>query len=102
VGSLLEGIDTSAPVGKSKNAATGGGGSEAAKTVKLVLAIVGLLIGGALIAWNMGVFGSSDAPRPTAGLTPEQPAQPAQPGPANNNRNTSAPVTKPIGDMPLR
>lgn len=99
MGSLLEGIDTSAPAGKSKAAVSGG--REAAKTIKLVVAIVGLLIGGVLIAWNIGVFGNSDAPKPTAGLTPEQPPQ-TQQQPTPTTRNNGAPVTKPIGDMPLR
>ncbi len=35
---------------------------EAVKTLKLALAIGGLVIGGALIAWNFGLFGEEGPP----------------------------------------
>jgi len=36
--------------------------SEAVKTIKLVIAFLGLLVGGVLIAWNMGMFGRVQPP----------------------------------------
>jgi hypothetical protein len=56
VGSLMDGIEVSPT--KQKAAASS---SESTKTIKLVVAIVGLLVGGVLIAWNAGVFGSPEA-----------------------------------------
>lgn len=54
--------------------------SEAVKTLKLALAIAGLIIGTALIAWNFGMFGE-DGPPPApplpAGYGDIAPAAPA-------------------------
>jgi hypothetical protein len=93
VGSLLEGIETTPASASSKAKA---GGSEAAKTVKLAIAIGGLLIGGALIAWNMGVFGNDkpgareidpNVPPEVAGATGPQIVKPTNNTPATTQPN---------------
>lgn len=53
--------------------------SEAAKTFKLAFAIVGLLIGGLLIAWQTGLLFDSGPPP-----APERPALPATPPHSGN------------------
>lgn len=53
----MDGIE----VGPAKQKAASSSSSESAKTIKLAIAIAGLLIGGALIAWNMGLFGGAAA-----------------------------------------
>jgi hypothetical protein len=56
VGSLLEGIDTTSPADKAPRAKVKNAGAGSGKTVKLVVALGGLLVGGALIAWNTGLL----------------------------------------------
>ena len=54
--------------------------SETVKTLKVVFAIIGLLVGGVLIAWNLGLIFEEKPPpapeRPTGQGPTEAPARP--------------------------
>jgi hypothetical protein len=55
------------------------------KTVKLAFAIVGLLIGGVLIAWRLGfIFQEGPPPAPEHNKPPPSYPVDAQPSPAGN------------------
>lgn len=85
MGSLLDGIDVS-PEGQRSAKATSAP-ARSNKTVKLVIAIVGLVVGGTLIAWNMGVFGSAPESTPTPALTGDDTSQPVPSNPAQRRPN---------------
>ena len=101
MGSLLEGIETAPPKASAKR------GPEAAKTIKLAIAIGGLLIGGVLIAWNVGLFdfGEKVANSPQAGAasssddTKRASVTRPSPRPAAASQNDSA-VVPPIKSGP--
>lgn len=70
MGSLLDGIDVAQAKGKVAPVAAA---TDKAKTVKLALAVCGLMIGGVLIAWNLGAFGEAKPPV-TAAAAEQAPA----------------------------
>lgn len=74
MGSLMDGIEIG-PAGakQGKNATSS---SDGAKYVKLAIAGVGLVVGGALIAWNLGWFGEAVPPQSAAAATPLAPSSP--------------------------
>lgn len=100
MGSLMDGIEVPAAGAKGKASKAAASGNEAGKTIKLVIAIACLLIGGALIVWNLMptpavVYEGGAATASSSGGTPQ-----AAPGPATSNASTSsssspAPVTAP-------
>lgn len=86
----MDGIEVTPAAQKAAKAAAAS--SETAKTVKLAVAIIGLLIGGALIAWNLGVFGGGEQATPAPVATGDAGNAPA-PAPLPPQRPTSIPST---------
>ncbi|QOJ00112.1 MAG: hypothetical protein HRU70_06265 [Phycisphaeraceae bacterium] len=58
------GLEKEAPAkGKGPKGKDSDGGSvDSGKTIKLTLAVVGIAVGGVLVAWNFGLFDSLNAP----------------------------------------
>jgi hypothetical protein len=98
VGSLLEGIDTTSPAAKAPRANANNAGS--GKTVKLLVALGGLLVGGALIAWNTGLvtFGEPAPNSPQAASSSTISA--AKPQANNAAANASATQQSDPGTVP--
>jgi hypothetical protein len=86
----MDGIEVTPAAQKAAKAAAAS--SETTKTIKLAIAIGGLLIGGALIAWNLGVFGGSPEATPTPGISNPGGDAPA-PRPVQPQRPTAIPAT---------
>ena len=89
----IEASPASAQAAKAQKAS-----ADATKNVKLTIAICGLLIGGALIAWNLGVFGGSqpgsqevdvNVPAEVAGRTGPQIVKPQDVPPPQPNKPKS-------------
>lgn len=68
--------------------------SEATKTIMLALAMLGLLVGAALIAWNVGLFGEA-APPPAPEHSASAPAIAPVPAAENSESTGQAPAGKP-------
>ena len=97
MGSLLDGIETApAPSRPSKSVQT-----DSAKKVKLAVAIAGLAVGGALIAWNFGLFSGTPLPPAPAPATPLAPsAAPPQVRKVDPPRAIDAPqVNQPTNEL---
>ena len=90
MGSLLDGIETSSSGQKAAKAAADS--LDSAKKVKISIAVACLLIGGALIAWNLGVFGGNDLSTPTPAALNNDSSAPA-PVPLPPQRPTAVPAT---------
>lgn len=97
VGSLLDGIDV-ADKGKGSSgraSAASGGGGGTAKTIKLAVAVVCLLVGSALIAWNAGLFSGTGRDTVDPTIPPEVAAAPAQLRPTPQMPSTNIPSPRP-------
>lgn len=71
--------------------------SEATKTIMLALAMLGLLVGAALIAWNVGLFGEA-APPPAPERAASAPAIAPVPAAANSEDTGASAPNKPVGN----
>lgn len=91
MGSLMDGIEVADVKQKASKAAASA--SEPTKTIKLAVAIVGLLVGGVLIAWNLGVFGGPEAAAVDKNLAADPQPQTAPASAAPTPRNVPPPLT---------
>lgn len=100
MGSLMDGIEVTPAASSGKKGSKSAESSESGKTLKLVIAIGGLLIGGGLIAWNLmptppvtqpsgaatsdsgAVAGGNQAPRNTQGTASSSTSDSSGPAPA--------------------